>query len=69
MNCENRKDWQIDHIIPISLAKNEDELILLNHYTNLRPLWLKDNILKSNNIEDFTHPIYLKLLEKRKNTD
>lgn len=30
--------WEIDHIIPISLATDIDELIKLNHYSNLRPL-------------------------------
>lgn len=30
--------WDIDHIIPISSAKTEEDLIKLNHYTNLRPL-------------------------------
>jgi hypothetical protein len=30
--------WDIDHIIPTCTAKTEDELIKLNHYTNLQPL-------------------------------
>jgi len=30
--------WDIDHIIPISTAQSEDEIIRLNHYTNLQPL-------------------------------
>jgi hypothetical protein len=30
--------WDIDHIIPQSKAMCEDELIKLNHYTNLKPL-------------------------------
>ena len=40
--------WQIDHIIPISSAKNEEEIIKLNHYTNLQPLCSRKNIEKSN---------------------
>jgi len=35
--------WDIDHIIPISSAKNENDLIRLNHYTNLQPLCSKIN--------------------------
>lgn len=30
--------WDIDHIIPSSTAKSEDDVIKLNHYTNLQPL-------------------------------
>lgn len=35
---ELNKSWDIDHIIPLASALNEDELIRLNHYTNLQPL-------------------------------
>lgn len=30
--------WDIDHIKPTSLANTEQEIIELNHYTNLQPL-------------------------------
>lgn len=30
--------WDIDHKIPLSSAVNEDDVIRLNHYTNLQPL-------------------------------
>jgi len=30
--------WDIDHKIPISSATTEEEMIKLNHYTNLQPL-------------------------------
>lgn len=30
--------WDIDHIIPLSSAKTEEDIYRLNHYTNLRPL-------------------------------
>ena len=40
--------WHLDHIIPISWAKDEDEVIKLNHYKNLQPLWAEDNLLKNN---------------------
>lgn len=46
MNWENRglynsqlnHGWDIDHIIPLSSSKSEDDVIRLNHYTNLQPL-------------------------------
>jgi hypothetical protein len=35
--------WDIDHIIPCSSGTTEEEVIKLNHYTNLRPLCSKIN--------------------------
>lgn len=51
MSWDNRKEWHIDHIVPISSAKNEKEVIELNHFTNLRPMWACENIKKSNKME------------------
>ena len=52
MSWENYglKGWHIDHIKPISLATNATELEIgkFMHYTNLQPLWAKENIKKSN---------------------
>jgi hypothetical protein len=50
MTWENKGDWHIDHIIPLSSAKTEDELYKLCHYTNLQPLWAIDNIKKGKKI-------------------
>jgi hypothetical protein len=50
MNWENQGQWHMDHIYPVSLAKNEEELIKLNHYTNFQPLWAIDNLKKGNKI-------------------
>lgn len=54
MSWENHahNTWHIDHIKPLSLAKNMDDVVRLKlmHYTNLQPLWAKDNFLKSNKV-------------------
>lgn len=43
--------WHIDHIYPLSKARDEEHLLELNHYTNLQPLWEKDNIAKGNRLD------------------
>lgn len=35
--------WDFDHIIPISYAKTEEEVYLLNHWSNFQPLCSKIN--------------------------
>jgi hypothetical protein len=48
-NYGNKKEsWSIDHIIPISSAQTEEDIYILNHYTNLRPMWHVANIKKGN---------------------
>jgi len=42
--------WHLDHIIPLSSAKTIEEVIKLNHYTNLQPLWATDNLKKGKKI-------------------
>jgi hypothetical protein len=50
-NGEFNFGWDIDHVIPQSSAKTEDELLQLNHYTNLKPLCSYINRhIKRNNI-------------------
>jgi len=36
----------IDHKTPLAKATSEQELVALNHYTNLRPMWAIDNLKK-----------------------
>jgi hypothetical protein len=59
MNWENKgkyngelfHGWDIDHIIPLSTAINEEDIIKLNHFTNLQPLCSKVNRdIKKDNI-------------------
>jgi hypothetical protein len=54
MSWENhgRYGWHYDHIIPVASAKNEKELIVLNHYTNFQPLWSQDNLRKGCKISE-----------------
>lgn len=42
--------WHVDHIRPVSSFKPE-EWEQINHYTNLQPLWWRDNLSKSNNYQ------------------
>lgn len=50
MSWDNRNEWHIDHIIPLSSAKTQEEVLRLCHYTNLQPLWVRENLQKSNKI-------------------
>ncbi len=49
-NGELNSGWDLDHIIPISSAKNIDDTIRLNHYTNFQPLcsYVNRNIKRNN---------------------
>ena len=48
MNWENRSEWHIDHIKPISLFLKEgiECPATINALSNLQPLWAKDNLSK-----------------------
>ena len=46
------RGWHIDHIIPVSSVKsnNPEDYKSVLHYTNLQPLWAKDNLSKGNKV-------------------
>lgn len=49
---EPNKTWDIDHIIPVSKGDTEEEIIKLNHYSNLQPLCSYHNrLVKRSNLE------------------
>lgn len=50
MTWDNYGEWHIDHIIPISSAKNLEEGIRLSQLENLQPLWAEENLEKRNKI-------------------
>jgi len=49
MTWENHGNfgWHVDHIIPLSQAKTPEDVVRLTHYTNLQPLWWRDNLTKA----------------------
>ena len=55
MTWENHgKVWHIDHIIPLAFFDMSDdtEQKLANHYGNLQPLFVNENLIKSNKIPE-----------------
>ena len=45
-------EWEIDHIVPVSLFNMEkvEDLEICWHYLNLMPMWRKDNVEKANSL-------------------
>ena len=41
-----KEKWVIDHRVPLVAAKTEEEIYVLNHYTNLQPIWWDENMRK-----------------------
>lgn len=38
--------WEVDHIVPLSAARSEAELLELCRFRNLQPLWKRENQMK-----------------------
>jgi hypothetical protein len=53
MNWSNYGNyWQIDHIVPVSIFKDDTPSYIVNALENLRPIEKEINNIKSNNISD-----------------
>ena len=46
MTWERYRQWEVDHIEPLSSARSLSALIGLCQYTNLQPLWRRENLRK-----------------------
>lgn len=42
--------WNVDHHYPQSKAATAEEVLKLNHYTNLQPMWEPENMAKGNKV-------------------
>lgn len=45
-----KKTWQIDHIVPLASAKTVEKMYRLCHYTNLQPLSAQNNLSKGDGL-------------------
>jgi hypothetical protein len=52
MSWENHGEWHIDHIKPLANfnLQNREQYLQAVHYTNLQPLWAKDNLKKKDHV-------------------
>lgn len=51
MTWENYGEWHVDHIVPLSwwdFRMFPDHLFIASHWSNLQPMWAKDNLSKHN---------------------
>lgn len=50
------KSWHVDHILPFATAKTAADIVALGHYTNLRPLFVTDNLTRPDDGSDLSSP-------------
>lgn len=46
MTWANYRQWEVDHVQPLCGAKDLGELLKRCHYSNLQPLWRRENLAK-----------------------
>jgi len=56
MCWENYGDWHLDHIVPLCSAVSGEDLYALNHFSNLQPLWARENIQKRHDLDTLYKP-------------
>lgn len=51
MSFENRSEWELDHVFPVACCgANENQILLAQHYRNIRPMWRDHNRSKSSHL-------------------
>lgn len=61
MTWENTGEWHLDHIIPCAIFDLSDPVQQREcfNFSNLQPLWAKDNFKKSDRLPDGTRGRYV----------
>jgi hypothetical protein len=57
----SKDGWHLDHIIPLVKFNLQDkqQFLIAYNYTNLQPLWAKDNLEKHDfSVEDFREGVF-----------
>lgn len=54
MTWAERGLWHIDHFLPLSSARTTEDVEMLSHWTNLRPIWAGENMRKHDSIPSHT---------------
>jgi hypothetical protein len=52
MSWDNFGEWELDHIYPVAKASTKQEIVMLNHFTNIQPMWGYYNKLKQDLLPD-----------------